>query len=28
MVPRMSAMWWRSLGETTRTRRSLCRWQT
>ena len=27
-VPRMSATWWRSLGETTRTRRSLCRWQT
>lgn len=28
MVPRMSAMWWRLLDETTRTRRSPCLWQT
>lgn len=27
MVPRTSAMWWKLLGETTRTKRSLCLWQ-
>lgn len=27
MVPRTSATWWKSLGETMRTKRSLCLWQ-